>query len=283
MKKFVEKYYAGIIALSSVMICAVIVLGVYVWCDLRADSVRDESLDDLYETEMYNAANSLYNALADGNITVAYHYSKSAEEYAERADEHDEAILFAKISACLERGENPESSLNDALGEYLIDGDVPDYDAVRTSSDSYGCDEIKPDSTPASVSNYRLGVTAESLEKLFGVEKVLHRSEKSVDGELIFTCRNAYAVIDEMTGMPIEAAVTLDRGDRLITAEEGIEEAVEFLGMFYPKSAVSSVVIMQACPNGVSGTYDILLNINGRDSIVSVKRDSGRVVRLMTR
>lgn len=281
MKKFVEKHYAAIIGLSSVMICAVIVLGVYVWCDVRADSVRDESLVDLYETEMYNAANSLYNALAEGNLTAAYHYSKSAEEYAGRADEHDEAILFAKISACLERGENPEAGLSDALGEYLIDGDVPDFDAVRTSVNAE--DEIETDSTPASVSDYRLGVASETTAKLFGVGNVLHLSEKNAAGELIFTCRNAYAVIDEMTGMPIEAAVSLERGDHSITAEEGIADAVEFLSMFYPKSTVSSVGVKQVSPNGVSGTYDIMFTVNGENTLVSVKRDSGRVVRLVTR
>ncbi len=286
MKNYFAKHPGSLAAVSGVLLCAVIVLGVYVWTDIKDDSARDKSLAELFETEMYNSADKLYSAMSDGNITTAYHYAKSAEEYAGRAGKSDEVRLFSEISSYLENGEMPSEEIGEKLRVYLSTGDVPDVTVTAEMTDKTIWNAEQETAEPEFVSKYRADAAYEAAGRLIGVDGVFHLCEKNTDGELIFTCRNAYAVIDVNSGMPIEAALSLDRSDAeggRLTAEEGIACASEFLERFYPRSAMLSMGVVSVTPDDICGTYDIMFSICGRNTLVSVRNDSGRVVRIVAR
>lgn len=286
MKKYFEKHTGSLAAVSGVLLCAVIVLGVYVLSDIKDDRLRSDSLEDLFETEMYNSADKLYSALNEGNVTTAYHYAKSAEECAKRAGENDEARLFTEVLSYLEAGRIPPEEMNGRIHEYLLTGDVPDMTVTAEMADNSTVDTAEDTEEPDAVSKYRFDAAYAAAARLIGVDGVFHLCEKNAEGELIFTCRNAYAVIDGGSGIPLEAALSLDRtekSDVRITPEEGIVSASEFLERFYPRAAMLSMGVISIAPDERCGTYNIMFSLNGRNTLVSVKNDSGRVVRIVAR
>ncbi|MBE6541422.1 MAG: hypothetical protein E7672_03130 [Ruminococcaceae bacterium] len=286
MKKIIEKHIAGFEALLGGMLCLLIVLGVYVYCDIRNDSIRNHSLADLFQTEMYNAADRLYSELNSGNYITAYHYSKSAEEYAARANLKNEGRLFSKIAFEIENNGTVGGETSEALLLYLTTGRVSDNTITAEFSPRNTENEVESGwagATLSAVSKYKIAAAEKSAENVVGVDRVFHLCEKNSAGELIFTCKNAYAVIDEKTGEPIESMLSLERGDENISSDGGLDAVRGFLGMFYPRSSVASIVVEKSVTNEACGTYDYTLLIDGREALVSVKCDSGKVVRIISR
>ncbi len=280
MKTFVNRPFAALLTVSCVLFATVCVLGGYIYYDFRADSERTLAEQNLRDTLLKTNVRSLADALSEENRVTAYHFAKNAADAAADTEHPDTVRFFRTLSDAVAGEERPLSDLAAAVTLYLETGDVPSDFAVSEEGTDKTDDQL--DSEPASVSYFRALAAEECASAMIGVEGVLRPAEKSRTGEYVFTCRNAYAVVDARTGAPLEAEISVRRGGEGRMSEADCRaKADEFLRTYFPPDIANAAVLTDVKPG--AGTFGFGFRSGEKNISLTVSRVSGRVVRLVAR
>ena len=101
------------------------------------------------------------------------------------------------------------------------------------------------------------------------------------NGDILFSVSNAYAVIDGQRCVPIEAAISLEEGEALIGEDRCVAQAMKFISDFFPKEVSRSAVVKRVDSSDV-GRTDVYAEACGVSMCITVRRDTGRVVRFVS-
>ncbi len=280
MKNFVNRSSAALLTAACILFATVCVLGGYICYDFRADTERTLAEQNLRSTLLKTNARSLADALTSENRVTAYHFARNAADAAADTASPDTVRFFRTLSDAVAGEERPLTDLAAAVTMYLETGDIP---ADFAASEDVLPDEEDPlDSEPASVSYFRALAAEECASAMIGVEGVLRPAAKSRTGEYVFTCRNAYAVVDARSGAPLEAELSVPRGGEVRLDEaDCMAKADEFLRTYFPPDIARAAALTGVQPVGTAFAFDFR---SGEKNIrLTVSRVSGRVVRLVAR
>lgn len=279
MKKFFENHVMELVGATAVLLIALVSLSVFLFFSFRAEAEISASTTMLDRAELRSMAENLQSALNAGDGRLSYHYAASAAEKASRAGDHDAAALFRRMADSLLAEDGAVTAMQQALEQYLESGEAPDFSTITDASD----EKFMSDEDVHPVSAYSIEIAEKCLERMFGNHNTLRRGMKSRNGELLFSCSNAYAVIDERTGLPIEAAISLSPAEIRLTADECVDSAMMFLEEFFPGDIAASTDVRNIKADNSAGTFEIYCVSQNRQLVLSVRRDNGRVARLMAR
>ncbi len=291
-------YYA--IAVLSVF-CAVLL--VYVGVDFKSDMAKKSYYDSLNETEMRNAAYFLLDSIEAGDGINAYHNAKTAAEYAKKAGLVDEAVMFDGIVDSLadgggNLGEDEILSLraltdgddSSGVGEAEVDGGG-ETDGLQLAAEEahpvYGrldvlnqWKERRKNSDLAAGSEYIprsvREAAEENIKKLLGVRK-LNKELSVVNGNILYTCKNAYAALSSGSAQPIEFALSLPKKPAVLGDEECVLAAHRFVGEFFPGVRAEADFAGVAYEDGDVRVYYVS---SGSRITVLVERGAGKVIGL---
>lgn len=268
--EYIKKHSAGIFVTALVLLAGVIALIVYIFLDYRTDSREREQYRRMYEVEMKSAAFRLSEELEDGEAMKSYHSAMSAAEYAKKAGLKEAAGLFTRVSDAIASGSADEYV--DVIKGYIRGGEFeypaePEVEAEKTENKR------------KYVSSFQLERAQNAANSLFGVKNALKFVESSPGDSLIFSCRNAYAVIDANSGIPREASISLTQKPPVLSDEECVMAAQSYLREFFPASDYADASL-----SGVSHERDNVLSaeffIRGRKITLMVERSRGKLVGL---
>lgn len=281
MKAFLIRHLTALTVTAAVLFLSVCSLCTFIYMDFRADDDVLQRQSYLQETLFRTNVRRLEAALNEENTISSYHFALTAAENAAAAGYGDDASFFRKISTGIADGAQNISEIASAVNGYLETGEFPEGFTVLYHTEDAA--ENFMDSEPASVSAFRVRAAEECAAEVTGADGILRPAEKTRPGEFIYTCRNAYAVIDARSGMPVEAGVSLRPGETRLTEADCVGYAENFLNDYFPPDIARAAVLVSAVPDPQSGTFDLTYRSNDREIRLSVKRDSGRVVRLIAR
>lgn len=279
MKKFAQKHASELLWTTLVLALTVISLSVYLFFSFRVEQDRRESEDLLYRAEIVNTAENLKSALEAEDERLSYHYAASAADRASLAGDHDAAVMFRGMADSLLLDNGTSSAVKQAVEQYLASGTTEfdftseDAGADLTEGEFMNDDDVRP------VSAYAVETAEKCLERVFGNHNTLRRGMKSRNGELLFSCSNAYAVIDERTGLPVEFAISLTPAEMRLTADECVQYALDFLEEYFPSDLAESADVRKIEADDSAGTFEIYCVSKNRQLVMSVRRDTGRVAR----
>ncbi len=264
---------------SLLLLCGLIIILSLVYFGLRRDRVYGDSLEDYFRAEMTAAAECFIEDTREGNITLAYHHSKYAADFASMCGLTDAALVLDSISKRVLAGE-----LGEDMAQEVRSLAENGYTAVNGGRERDGITETESTTElPLSVSMQRYAAARNTADRIFGGSNIIRRVEKTSSGDLLLSCRNAYALIDARTAVPIEAGISLDAGEMIQTREECIAAAEEFLLLFFSEDAVKSAAVRQITEERERGVCIIEYQLGTRHISMSVKGDNGRIVRFAAR
>lgn len=261
-------------------ICVIIGLLAVIYFDTRGDKLFEASMKDYYKTEMYSAAEYFIDDIENGNITLAYHHSKYASDHASQCGMTEAALMFGNMANRVLSGDMG-MDMAEQVKNYVESGTVPPDTA--TGNIAMGRISGQWTALPVSVSKERYTAAKNTAERIFGGNHLIKRGERTKNGELLFTCSNAYALVDERTAMPVEAAISLETGEALMTDEQCKAAADSFLSEFFSSATVDEASGQTLNTFGDESICTVGYTCGGKQVIVEVSRDSGRVVRFISR
>ena len=278
MKNFLTRPLTALVVTAAVLFLTVCSLSAYIYIDFRTDDAAAQTQSHLHETLFKTNVRRLEAALTEENPMSSYHFALTAAENAASAGYGDDAAFFRKISTGIADGAQNIPEIAAAVNDYLETGEFPEGFTVLYHDEE--TTENFMDSEPASVSYFRERAAEECAADVTGADGILRPAEKTRAGEFVYTCRNAYAVIDARSGTPVEAGVSLRPGELRLTEADCVGYAEDFLHDYFPPDIVRSAHLVSAVPDESGSTYDLTYQSGERTIRLSVKRDSGRIVRL---
>lgn len=283
MKKLIERYSGGILTAAVVLLLTVCSLSVWIYTDFRADTAAAQAQTYLHQTLLKTSLRRLDAALTEENRMTAYHFALTAADHAASAGLGTDAVFFRKISSGIADGAENLTDAAEAVRGYLETGTVPETFALQYETAALS-DEDGDAWEPASVSYARERAARECAVAMTGVSGILRAAEQHPPGEYVYTCRNAYAVVDARTGTPLEAGISSPvTGENRLSESACAERAYSFLGEYFRMDTVRRANLISAVPDNTAGTYEFTYRNGGRTIKLTVKRDTGRVVRLIAR
>ena len=281
MKTFLTRYGTAVFVTAAVMFLTVCSLSAYIYLDFRADDAAADAQSYLSETLFKTSVRRLGAALNEENRMSSYHFALTAAENAASAGYGEDAAFFRKISAGIADGAENLSDIAAAVTSYLDSGEIPEGFSILHHTEAEEEDFMA--SEPASVSYFRKWAADECAASVIGADDLLRFAEKSPAGEFVYTCRNAYAVIDARSGAPVEAGLSIVPGEPRLDEAACAGFAQNFINEYFPPDIARAAHLVSAVPDHAAGTYDFTYQGTGREIKLSVKRDTGRIVRLIAR
>jgi len=120
-----------------------------------------------------------------------------------------------------------------------------------------------------------------AANRLFGVSGVLSEQESLRKGMYLFSCKNAYAVMNAAENYPMEASVSLPQGDAVYTAVECGVFARSFLEEAYPRKIYRRMSVVGERELG-DFCEVVFQGWDGETVTVRISKSSGRMIRLST-
>ena len=256
---------AIIIGLVIVGLCA------YIFVDFRMDNIAAESARLACVAGMNGCARSLSDDLVAGDMTLAYHHAAEAADYAYRAGQNEPAVMFSRISASILDGTVDGTAVAEIDG-FLVSGLVGEDIA---KSDYSAAEEFSP------VSSVMYENAREVAGKFFGSGMLL-RGEQISNKAILFSVSNAYAVIDGEKCVPIEAAISLEEGEPVLAESDCVNAAKRFLSDFFPADISEKATVTGVSSDMGGKRTNVTFSSSGVIMTVTVRRDSGRVVRFVS-
>ncbi len=271
------------------MVCAcvalslvIVGLGCYIYLDFVKDAEAAEAQTHLADTMFKTNVRRLVVALEEENQVTAYHFAETAADNAASGGRQEAALFFRKISAGISDGASNMVEIAEAVEKYVETGTIPSQFAVSYDT-TENRDDAEQKEEPSSVSNYRRTAAMECAAAIIGVNKLMKPVEKSNGGEFVFTCRNAYAVIDARSTSPVEAGISLAPGEERLSESACVAYADSFIHQYFPSDIASSAYLVGAQPDKATGVYELIYQCRNKTIKIAVKRDTGKVVRLVAR
>ena len=288
MKKLIERYSGGILTAAVVLLLAVCSLSVWMYADFRADTAEAQSQTYLHQTLLKNNLRRLDAALTEENRMTAYHFALTAADHAASAGLGTDAVFLRKISSGITDGAENLPEIAGAVRGYLETGIVPETFVLQYNTAGLSGEEAE-EWEPVSVSYVRERTARECAAAMTGVsaseaEHLLRAAKQHPVGAYVYTCRNAYAVVDARTGTPLEAGISSPvTGEPRLTEADCAERAYRFLSEYFRADTVRRANLISAVPDNAAGTYEFTYQSSDRNIKLTVKRDTGRVIRLIAR
>ena len=273
MEKFVERHSRAILILLCVLVCICVGLLAFVYFDFTAHREGEAYADYASEVEMRNSARDLCDALENADGALAYHDSEMAAYHASRCGKENEAAFFHRISAYLRSGDADLDAVAAEVRHFLEGGEISGLDAADVDY------ENEPSENTGAIYDYKMEAAGELANGIFGLSGVLKPVTKSPDGRVIFSCENAYTVIDTTSGLPVEAGISVSSGEPILTSALCLEKSREFLEKCFSKKLAEGAVLIDSYPEGES-VYGMVFRCRDIEVVLSVKRDTGKIVRL---
>lgn len=260
------KYIAaiGVLTLVIIGLCA------YIFIDFRADSEAERSGVALARAGMNGSARGLNDDISAGDMTLAYHHASEAAEYAELCGETDACGMFRSIASSIRNG-SLDTNVTAVIDDFLVSGLMPDEIPFFETEG----EEV------SAVSAEVYSKAKECASRFFG-GAVLTGGQQNLNGEILFSVSNAYAVIDGEKCVPVEAAISLDEGNATLGQDECVGAAMKFISDFFPSEIAASARINRVEPSG-GCRADVYAESCGVEMQMTVRRDTGRVVRFVSR
>lgn len=269
MKKFLENNAAGLFVAVISAVFVIVGLCGWIYLDFRGDENRDL----MYEAEAESAAYRLMDSLEAGDTILSYHYAREVRDHAARYGGRETAHTFAGLAETI-RITGITGEMTGVVEAYLRGGtEEPNESQVTGIPDT--------PSEPEEVAAIRQSDALTSAEEIMGRAGVLSRAMRCRQGEVLFTCRNAYAVIDRKTSLPVEIGISLPpvSGENLLTPEECAAYADGFLRKYFP---AFSAQIVRIGPDS-SGNIAVEYLADGQRVTATVRRDTGKIVGYLAR
>ena len=269
MKKSLEKRAYGLAIAFCAAVLIIIGLSGWIYLDFRGDENRDLRM----RAESEAAAEHLLEALEAGDTVLSYHYARLVRDSAANSGGVETAQKFAGLAETIRITGITEDMLGTAQ-EYLNGG----WGGKDSASDA----AVLPDlpSEPADVSVLHRNDALAAAEEIMGTKNFLTEAVRCREGQFLFSCRNAYAVIDGKTSLPVEIGISLppSDGSTVLSPEECRARADEFLRKYFPSIQIQAVRVTpgEDCVN-------VEYRMEGRTVTASVRRDTGRIVRYTAR
>ncbi len=193
IKNHTERFLCAFVCL----VAAVVSMGIYILIDISFESDEILRQKELYSIKMSDSAEKLDLSLRRGEVLPSYHYAREAEEYAKIIGLTAAAELFGEVS---------ESVIDGGGSEYIepLEKLIQANYRVELSDDF-----VVHETSHMRVSKYSIDRAEKAANELLGLKNTL----KYVGGaeRLVFSCRNAYCVMDCQTSMPYECCISLER------------------------------------------------------------------------
>lgn len=252
-----------------VLVIVIAGLCAYIFIDFKADGAAVKSRTAFAEAGLKGTARVLEDDIAAGDMMLAYHHAAEAADYAEEAGEEGAAVMFDKIAASI-LGGTLDGKVTAAIDGFIVSGLVPEEIPMHETAEERAA--------PVSAEAYESA--RECAAKFFG-GGMLTKGDRLQNGKILFSVSNAYAVIDGDKCVPVEAAISLGEGDAVLGESECVSAAVKFIADFFPDEMSRSVKIKKTESVGLCRA-DVYAEAGGVDMCITVRRDSGRVVRFVS-
>lgn len=125
------------------------------------------------------------------------------------------------------------------------------------------------------------GEMRETANRLFGVRGIL-TEEETQGAAVLFSCKNAYALIHPAYNIPLEAAIYLPAGELNYTADQCFVFAGQFLEEVYPKKLYRKLSPLRQT-DGDSFAEVVFGGSEGETVTVRISKSSGRMILLETK
>ncbi len=277
MENFWKKHSRGLFISAAFFACVSVALSIFVYMNFTAQREYAEYSVYLAETEERSAARSLLYALESDDKLEAYHSAAMSAVYASRSGETEAAAFFNGIANALKNGENVSEAAVREVAEFLEHGTLPS--GILTAEPAQ-VHEVEERVTEGIASSYRMNAAGATANKIFGLDGALSAVTKSADGRLIFSCDNAYAVIDERSGMPVEVGISLPSSSPCLSVDDCDMAVRKFLDGFFSNEIAASATLTEVQNEG-EAVYDMVYTCRDIEVCISVKRDTGRIIRLV--
>lgn len=278
---FTEKYKKYIFASAVFFLSTTVILLIAIVVFFQRYSNRAEY--DMYadKTEMMNSARRIISCAESGDMLGAYHSAELSALYASKAGMREHISVFRKIAEDIKSSMAVGDADLNTVREYVETGNLPGGTAGmenRSMQNNYLISTVEPESISLSKAAY----AEKRANEIFGLENTLKPAVKSIPGGRLFTCRNAYAVINEKNGEPIEAGMSVQIGTPVLNIHECENISREFLGNFYSRETSMGATV---CGIDVSepGLCSVVYDSAGKKVSISVKMDTGKVIRVSTK
>lgn len=260
----------------STMLCIIIGLLATLAVFLKAERLRKASETQTYRTEMEIAAGSF---LLDTDKTVAYHHIRSASDYAMRAGELAGAELFGDIASRVLSGDITEEMKYSVESFLNTDNLSPPENRAH---DNPAVTSLKSN-PPSYISSKKYKFAEDRANRLFGSTNIFTSGIRTNLGAYLFTCDNAYVIIDERTLLPMEGAVSLDANTLNLSRAECITNTAEYLGAIFPSIKHSFKEPVEISEDESTGIVNLLYETEQGEIRVSVSLGSGKIVKFIKR
>lgn len=269
IKKITKIEYVRFAAIIGVLCLILLGLCAYIFVDFRLDSRAAESRKMLLRTGMTGSARAVSEDIGSGNMILAYHHAAEASEYAALLGDDGGERMFREISSAILDG-TLDAGVTADIDGFVVSGVVPEKIPLTESETDRG--------VPTSVQAY--GDAAKCAERFFG-GAVVAEGVRCPSGDILFSVSNAYALIDGNQMIPIEAAISLDEGSGTMSDGECAASAMKFVADFFPREVSAHANIIEV--RDADGKAEITAQIEDKIMTFTVRRDSGRVVRFISR
>ncbi len=277
MENFCKRHYRGLFICAAFFACVSVALSVFVYMNFTAQREYAEYSAYLAETEARSAARSLLYALETGDGLEAYHSAAMSAAYASRGGATEAAAFFNGIANGLKTGELEREAAAFEVAEFLDSGTLP---GGISTAEQARAGRAEDSATEGVASSYRMSAAGETANQIFGLVGTLSAVTKSAEGRLIFSCENAYAVIDERSGMPVEVGLSLPASSPCLSADDCDMTVRTFFDSFFSNEIAASATLTEVRNDG-EAVYDMIYTCRDIKMCVSVKRDTGRIIRMV--
>ncbi len=239
--------------------------GIVVYCLIGEYGARQEAENRrmLREAAMRDAVEALLTDIEHEDRLLAFHHALSAADAAEKAGREQDALYY--LSAA----------------EKIRAGTMPDGDAVRRrldgETDERATESETPTEEPDAVARIRETSAKETAALVLGIGSGLHIAEKSPAGTMLLYCRNGYVLMDQKSGRPLEAMLSLPAGERRLSDSACVEKAREAAAFCFPDDPVTGVGSVRRVGESV---VEVRFIGEKAPLSVSIRTDTGRTVAL---
>lgn len=296
IKNFVRRYpgYALIVICSQLLLLAAFLAVIY----FNVQTIQTlRSSNEVRYTAVFLSDMRDMHSLADDNTMpdeqkrlMLYQKAHSAVEsltetgYTENIKRTITEALTGISRHMLESREADELLLNESEMDFLRLFGNTDIEAAFETYTSMMGEPDTPEAEAPADSHLFFASRKESMDmanQLFGVKNTLTQGKSPADREYLFSCKNAYAVMNAAETYPLEAAVYVPFTQAVYTAAECRAFAESFITDVYPKKIYRSL--------SVSGETDlddrvevVFTGKGGRTITVGISKASGRMISLET-
>lgn len=292
VKKFVRRYpgYALIlIGVQAFFIAALLVIFFLKLQTLRELRVANETQ---YAAIFISDVQEIRRTLEDADLTreqkklMIYQKACEATEaltetgYPESV-KRDVTEALNRIARRMLKEQDAESPLIEETELAIIQthNNSDSKNTIASNADKQIDDGAKPARRKTDPKEYRK--SCELANRIFGVKGTLTMEALSAEGACLFSCKNAYAVINTAELYPLEAASAVPCAQIRYSTNECRAFAERFIEDFYPKKIRRSMVITEE--NDFDDRVEELFSGKGNKNIrIVVSKASGKMISLKT-